>query len=64
MVKDYQKIGSLGGKVSPTNFKNNPKLASKAGKIGRVPKQWPQCPVCGAKMSQQKLETHITTHDT
>lgn len=29
-----RKGGAAGGKVSPTNFKNNPELASKAGKAG------------------------------
>ncbi len=29
-----KKGGAVGGKVSPTNFKNNPELAAKAGKAG------------------------------
>jgi len=29
-----QKGGLASGKKSPTNFKNNPELASKAGKVG------------------------------
>lgn len=30
-----KKGGVAGGKVSPTNFKNNPELASKAGKVSK-----------------------------
>lgn len=30
----YQEIGSLGGRVSPGNFKNDPDRASQAGKKG------------------------------
>lgn len=29
-----RKGGSVGGSKSPSNFKNNPELASKAGKVG------------------------------
>lgn len=38
-----RKGGEVGGKLSPTNFKNNPELAAKAGRAGgkksRRPKQ-------------------------
>ena len=30
----YQEIGSLGGQVSPSNFKNDPRRASEAGRKG------------------------------
>jgi general stress protein YciG len=33
-VEAARKGGQAAGKTSPTNFKNNPELASKAGKVG------------------------------
>lgn len=33
-VEAARKGGSVGGSKSPSNFKNNPELASKAGKAG------------------------------
>lgn len=61
MVKDYQKIGSKGGKASPNNFRNNRELASAAGKLSK-PSAWPQCPACSAKMAESKLAAHIAKH--
>lgn len=49
--------GKIGGKISPSNFKNDPKLASSAGKKSKA-SSWPQCEVCGKKMSAAKMEKH------
>lgn len=44
-VEAARKGGLAAGKVSPTNFKNNPELASKAGKKG-------------GRISRRKKATH------
>lgn len=50
--------GKIGGKISPSNFKHDPKLASQAGKKSRA-RKWAVCQECGSKMSKNKMEAHF-----
>lgn len=58
---DFSKLGSLGGKKSPTNFKNNPKAASEAGKRskggGRPGTH--ECGFCHEMMGAKRLNAHL-----
>jgi len=53
------KGGRIGGPKSPTNFKNNPSLASAAGKKSkRGPAKKVRCDWCGDEFTKKDLLTH------
>lgn len=59
--QDFSKIGSIGGKNSPTNFKRNPQAASEAGKKSRGGgrKGTHECGFCHEMMGARRLNQHL-----
>lgn len=52
------KGGRIGGPKSPTNFKNNPALASAAGKKGKRGPNKVRCEWCGDEIGKGNLIPH------
>lgn len=52
------KGGRIGGPKSPSNFKNNPALASAAGKLSKRGPAKMNCDWCGERINKRDLEEH------
>lgn len=52
------KGGRIGGPKSPTNFRNNPSLASEAGKKSKRGPNKIRCDWCGDEIQKGKLVDH------
>lgn len=55
------KGGRIGGPKSPTNFKNNPSLASEAGKKSKRGPAKANCDWCSEVVIKKELEQHQKT---
>lgn len=52
------KGGKIGGKISPTNFKNNPDLAREAGRRSKRGPNKIRCDWCGDEIGKGNLPEH------
>ena len=63
--KNSAKGGRIGGPKSPSNFKNNPELAKKAGAKGgqaRAGKKLVDCDLCDTRYVDGRRHEHMKAH--